>query len=107
MANMKVTYMNKNSGHGNMADNHTFIRCPKCKGKFIKEKNKICPHCAGTGEGAEGTNPESQAIFKAAVEKEVAKRMVAETAAKIEAEVDAENAADEKDAQKDNSKSKK
>lgn len=114
MAKMKVTYMNKGTGHGNMGDQHTFIRCPACKGKYVKEKYKICPHCAGEGKGTPGTNPESKAAFDAAVEKEVAKKLAersaAEQDAKIAAEVEADNAIEEaaqKAEEKADSKSKK
>ena len=48
MAKMKVTYMNKGTGHGNMSDKHTFVRCQKCKTKYIKEVDKKCPEgCYG------------------------------------------------------------
>lgn len=50
MAKMKVTYMNKKSGHGNMADKHTFVRCPKCDTKYHKQSNKACPECGGKGK---------------------------------------------------------
>ena len=93
MGKMKVTYMSKSTGHGDMADKHTFIRCSKCDGKYVKEIQKVCPHCGGKGKV--GTE-EAGAIFKAAVDKEVAKR----EAAKIDLEVAAENAADEKDKSK-------
>ncbi len=91
MANMKVTYFNKKSGHGNMGDRHTFIKCPECGAKYVMEKQPHCPVCAG-----EGVDPEiTKAIFKKAEEK-AAKKSKAKKDADIQAEVDAENAEEEK-----------
>jgi len=54
MANMKVTYFNKASGHGNMGDKRTMVRCPKCDGKYVKEDFKVCSHCGGKGVEKKG-----------------------------------------------------
>jgi len=39
-------YMNQGTGHGNMGDKFTFIRCPECEFKYVKQENpKGCPSC--------------------------------------------------------------
>ncbi len=93
MSKMKVTYMSKSTGHGDMGDKHTFIRCDKCDGKYVKELNKSCIHCDGKGLGKD---PKAEAIFKAAVEKAAAKKVAADKDAEIAAEVAADNAAEAK-----------
>ena len=113
MGKMTVTYMNKKSGHGDMGDKYTFIRCHKCDGKYVEETTKSCPHCGGKGLSKDSSGKDT---FDAAVQKEVDKRMALEAASKkndqnpaevaaekearIAAEVAAENAADEKAATK-------
>ena len=60
MGNMKVTYMNKASGHGDMSDRHTFVRCQKCKTKFVKELHKTCPEGCYSGKKGKGEEPEKE-----------------------------------------------
>ena len=46
MAKMMATQLSKKSVAGKEPDRLTFIRCPKCKTKYIQEKNpKGCPGC--------------------------------------------------------------
>jgi len=82
MGKMNVTYMSRNTGHGDMGDKHTFIRCSKCDMKYVKELNKTCPDCGGKGGAGK---KEAAAIFKAAEDKiaaEVAEENAAEAKAK-------------------------